>query len=189
MVSTKVLLGLGSVISVGAVSFVGYLYSQSNKETFRSKYRLALIDDSEDTAWNKKLAELLKGSPKNKGLVDSKGKNNISSLKAACQEIYDSYFSHNLMDDFKNFCSKNYSDYFGSKQTIAADTDLNGKWDTFKSKTSSDLEGEIRKIHESKKNSSSEPSDWKQLLFNECKKISSSIFEGDIKGYQEFCTK
>ncbi|AEG73342.1 hypothetical protein HF1_10050 [Mycoplasma haemofelis str. Langford 1] len=192
MASTKALLGLGGASAVGAGSLGGYLYSSStepNKDTFRSRYSLALIQDSEDTIWSKKLTALSTGSPKNKGLIDAKSKNTSDSLKKACKGIYDSHFSQDLMDDFKNFCSKHYADQFSNKQTIAADTDLNGKWETFKGKTSSDLSGELLKIHESKKDSSSEPDGWKKLVFDECKKLSTSIFEGEIKGYQEFCTK
>ncbi|AEG73329.1 hypothetical protein MHF_1079 [Mycoplasma haemofelis Ohio2] len=174
--------------------------SQTPEVTFSTKYDKALISfNSDDAIWTSKLSalETQSSTPKNQNLIKAKNEKKSgnedtakASLKAGCKEIYaKSVDDKEAFSDFKNFCSKHYSNLIGSSQLIASDSDLNNKWDTFKGKTDANLSGEFLKIHADKKSSQTEPQDWKQLVFAECQKLSSSIFEGEVKGYQEFCTK
>ncbi|AEG72732.1 hypothetical protein MHF_0456 [Mycoplasma haemofelis Ohio2] len=190
-VPTKLLLGLGGASAAGIGSAAGYMhfFPSESKETFKSKYELALIQDNENSIWTKKLSTLNSGTPKHPSLISAKNKNNTDSLKKACQSLYNSTFSQDLMSDFKNFCSKNYSDTIGDKKPIETATDIKTQWADFKAKNNDTLGGKLLDVHISKKSSDNEPNDWKDQVLTACKSITSSIFEGEIKGYLDICTK
>ncbi|AEW45667.1 hypothetical protein MHC_04055 [Mycoplasma haemocanis str. Illinois] len=208
MVSKSLMLSLGGlgIAGVGGVGIglVGVYYlnkgTETPKVTLSTKYDKALINfNSDDVIWNSKLSTLETQSsiPKNENLIKAKNEKKAGNvdaakafLKSGCRDIYSkSPESKDDFNDFKNFCSKLYLDQISGGKVITEIADLDNKWDTFKGKTDDHLSGEFRKIHESKKSSTTEPTDWKQLVLAECQKLSSSIFVGEVKGYQEFCFK
>ncbi|AEW45679.1 hypothetical protein MHC_04115 [Mycoplasma haemocanis str. Illinois] len=194
-------LGLGFVGIVG-VSGAGYLgfrnFSSKSKESFKSKYNLAIKGFlSDDSILGKKLDALSgdSSSPKHPDLIaakthkkSSKVEDAKAALKRGCSDIHDKTIDSDFFDDFRNYCSFNNGDKLGSNKTLVAEEgDLSGKKDTFKNKSLEKLQKGFKNI--SKPSDSGADTEWQKAMLSECKKLSTEIFEGEISNFVEFCTK
>ncbi|AEG73191.1 hypothetical protein HF1_08540 [Mycoplasma haemofelis str. Langford 1] len=140
---SKTLATVAGITGAGAAGVGGYMISRKNgdlqpKETLRSKYLKAILENN-DGLWNTKF-EIFKSShqPTHRKLVDAKSKHttHINEAKAlhqqGCKEIYDSPWEDSShLKDFKTYCSKNVKDMFTQPNSwiVQEDTKTSGKWD------------------------------------------------------------
>ncbi|AEW45660.1 hypothetical protein MHC_04010 [Mycoplasma haemocanis str. Illinois] len=193
--------GLGFV-GLAGVSGAGYLglrkFSEAPKESFKSKYSLAINGFlSNDATLDKKLTALSVDStnPRHLDLLnakkhkkDNKDADAKESLKKGCLDIHNKALDSGFFEDFKNFCSFNNGDKIdASKSVVTENGDFTNKKDTFNGKTSDQLQKGFKEI--AKPSGTSPDTKWQEAMLSECKRLALEIFEGEIPNFKEFCTK
>ncbi|CBY92521.1 hypothetical protein HF1_05130 [Mycoplasma haemofelis str. Langford 1] len=193
--------GLGFAGLAGA-SGLGYLgvkqFSSEPKETFKSKYALAVKGFlNDDKVLGKKVDALNQSSasPKHTDLLEAQKQKKASNdagakeaLKRGCSDIHDKAIESDFLEDFKNYCSFNNEDKIETGKTLVADkNDFTNHLNSFKGKKVEELQAGFKSIKKPSEDSSDET--WKEAMLGECKRLSKEIFEGEIPNFKEFCAK
>nr|WP_052663352.1 hypothetical protein [Mycoplasma haemofelis] len=197
---------LAGVTGAGASGLLAVNHMK-NKNSIRNKFPKSLIGEKDDGIWVARVKSLVAqgSSPFNEKLKKVKAiplasneptEESKTLLKKACQEIYDSYFSgedSNEFKDLKSFCSKNNKDvapqdkWFTEDTTSSAGTKWSARLTSLKGHSGSlvqklkDLKSGLTSASYTKENATA--------LKNWCDSIASDMYVDDL-GYSNmvlFC--